>query len=109
LSPQASPSDLNRSSSSSVFSSNSSSSKRALDAIMAASSPSATRLLPQSPSAAAIHFDPSMLLNPPLSPAAAASLSPVEKLSLKQKLQKDLEWTQLMLQQRMLFLKQQQQ
>ncbi len=65
--------------------------------------------MPQSPAAAEANFDPSVLINPPLSPAAAASLSPVEKISMKQKLQKDLEWTQLMLQQRLLFLKQQQQ
>jgi len=85
------------------------SSKRALDALMAASYPSTTSLQPKWPAASATLFDPSLLLNPPLSPAAAASLSPVEKVSLKQKLQKDLKWTQLMLQQRLLFLKQQQQ
>jgi hypothetical protein len=109
LSPQVSPSDLDRSGNTSSVSSVGSSSKRSLDALMAASSPSTAGAIPQSPAAAASLFDPSVLLNPPLSPAAAASLSPVEKVSLKQKLQKDLEWTQLMLQQRLLFLKQQQQ
>lgn len=105
LSPQTSHADLDRSSSSIV----SNSSKRSLDAIMAASSLSASCAMPLSPAATATNFDPSLLFNPPLSPAAAASLSPLEKVSMKQKLEKDLEWTQLMLQQRLLFLKQQQQ
>jgi hypothetical protein len=103
-SSQSSPGDLNRSGSS--FLGNS---KRSLDSVMATSSPSATRTPPQSAEATTTVFNPSVLLNPPLSPAAAASLSPVEKISLKQKLQKDLEWTQLMLHQRMLFLKEQHQ
>jgi hypothetical protein len=105
LSPQTSHADLDRSSSSVV----SYSSKRSLDAIMTASSLSTSCALPLSPAAAATDFDPSVLFNPPLSPAAAASLSPLERVSMKQKLEKDLEWTQLMLQQRLLFLKQQQQ
>jgi hypothetical protein len=98
---QASPSDR---SSSFVGSS-----KRSLDTLMTASSILTTRITSQSADATPTLFDPFVLLNPPLSPAAAASLSPVEKVSLKQKLQKDLEWTQLMLHQRMLFLKQQHQ
>jgi hypothetical protein len=109
LSPQASPSDLDRSGNTSNVSGGGSSSKRSLDALLTASSPSTAPTMAMSPVAAASLFDCSVLLNPPLSPAAAASLSPVEKVSLKQKLQKDLEWTQLMLQQRLLFLKQQQQ
>jgi hypothetical protein len=107
-SPEASPSNLNHSSISNASNSSSSSSKRSLDAIMAATSSSMTRTVPQTPAASACVFDPSILLNPPLTPSAAANLSPVEKVSLKQKLQKDLEWTQLMLQQRLMFLKQQQ-
>jgi hypothetical protein len=106
LSPPTSLSDLNCSNSSAV----SNSSKRSLDAIMAAASPSTSRAMPQSPAKAdAAIFDPCVLINPPLSPAVAASMSPLEKASMKDKLQKDLEWTQLMLQQRLVFLKQQHQ
>jgi hypothetical protein len=73
-------------------------------------SPSTSRAMPQSPAKAdAAIFDPCVLINPPLSPAVAASMSPLEKASMKDKLQKDLEWTQLMLQQRLVFLKQQHQ